>query len=104
MNAILLIVIGLLFGVVISHFFELSLKENKLLKNRYYRHHEIIFGYHIHHSMYGLVCIIFGIILSFKDHPISSTFFIATGVGIIIMHTIFDGRLIFIEKEKKQTT
>ena len=70
------------------------------MNKRYYRRHEIAFGYHIHHSMYGLVCIAIGIILSLQDRLASSLFLFAAGIGIIIMHTVFDGRVIFIEKEK----
>jgi hypothetical protein len=100
MNTILFVVIGLLLGVLVSHAFELSLKKNKLLKNKYYRHHEIIFGYHIHHSMYGLLCFVASLIFALAGRQPFSLFFLATGIGIITMHTIFDGRLIFIEKEK----
>ncbi len=101
MITILIVFAGLLFGIIISHFFELSLKKNITLRNKYYRHHEIFFGYHIHHSMYGLVCVILGIVLILKNHHASSIFFITTGVSIIAMHTLFDGRLIFLEKENK---
>ena len=102
MNTILLIFIGLLFGVLASHFFELSLKKNIFLRKKYYRRHLILFSHHIHHSMYGIVCIVAGFLTYLNHHPDFATFLFATGIGIIIMHTIFDGRLIFVEKEKSK--
>lgn len=50
-------------------------------------------GYHIHHSMYG--------VLSFLLAPftVHSLFLIGFGLGIIIEHTLTE-RFVFIEKEK----
>jgi|GEM_PF-1827265 len=99
MDVILLITLGLVFGILASHTFEFTLKKNKILNQRYYRHHEIIFGYHIHHSSYGLLCIILGCALLLAGQVELMIFLCATGTGIVIMHTLFDGRFIFIEKK-----
>ena len=101
MNMLILVGSGVLLGIVVSHLFELSLKNNKTLRRKYFRNHEVIFVYHVHHSMYGLGSMIIGIILYANNVATLPLFFIALGVGIIIMHTIFDGRFVFIEKENK---
>ena len=91
---------GLLAGVVATLIFELILKTNKKLKDRYYRHHEIFWGYHIHHSMYGLMSIIASIILFLAEYKTDALFYFSFGIGIIAEHTISDGRFVFIEKQK----
>ena len=103
MNTVLLFVIGLSSGLLASHLLELSLKKNKFFNRNFFRRHTIIFGYHIHHSTYGLGALVIGTTLLARGIITSAIFFIAMGVGIIMMHTIFDGRLIFIEKEIPKT-
>jgi len=95
------ILIWLLFGIVITWLFELTLKTNKALRRRYYTRHAIIWGYHIHHSTYGLLCFLIGMFLFFDGRPVITLPVIAFGLGIIIMHTISDPRhrVVFIEKE-----
>jgi len=91
--------IGLLFGIVATLIFESFIKANKKLKNKYYRRHNILFGYHAHHSVYGLVLSALGIILDLtNDRPISY-FLIAAGIGVILVHTISERRFVFIEKK-----
>jgi len=94
--------IGLMFGLLITLMLEFFLKTNKKLRRRYYWHHNIFLGYHTHHSIYGLFFILFGIIFYFiKDIP-ASIFSISAGFGVIIVHTISDGRFIFWEKQIKK--
>lgn len=97
---IILILDGLFFGLFVTWLFELVLKTNKRLRARYYRHHEIFFGYHIHHSTYGILTFILSIIFLNLGEIIPALFFIGFSLGIIIMHTISDGKFVFIEKQK----
>lgn len=101
MNIFLLFLIGFLLGIIATWLFEVVLKTNKKLKNRYYRHHEILFGYHVHHSLYGILFIIISIILFFQNQKQAALFWLAFGIGIIILHTISSGRFVFIEKQKQ---
>ena len=100
MDIILLFLADLLFGIMITWLFELILKSNKKLKDRYYRRHKIFFGYHIHHSIYGILAIIASVVLFFINEKSAFLFWLAFGIGIIVMHTISSGRFIFIEKQK----
>ena len=91
--------IGLLFGIVATLIFESFIKANKKLKNKYYRRHNILFGYHAHHSVYGLVLGVLGIVLDLTDDKPIAYFFLAAGIGIILVHTISERRFVFIEKK-----
>ena len=92
MNTVLLFLVHILAGILVTFLFELTLKTNKKLRDRYYRRHEILLGYHVHHSTIGLLILILGILMY-------SLAMIGIGVGIIIMHTISSKRFVFIEKE-----
>jgi len=100
MNIILLFSIGLFLGIIATLLFELILKTNKKLYHRYYQHHKIMFGYHIHHSTYGLIAILISVVLFLTNEISSAIFYLALGIGIIIVHTISDGRFVFIEKQR----
>jgi hypothetical protein len=100
MTTALIISIGIIYGIAATLLFEFILKTNKKLRHRYYSHHEILFGYHIHHSMYGLMFILVAVILyTNKDIP-DALFCASFGVGIIIQHTISDRKFVFIEKQR----
>ena len=99
MNNILLFSIGLLLGMIATWMFELILLTNKKLRNRYYRHNAIFFGYHVHHSTYGLLAFCLSAVLFFTNQE-SALFWLSSGVGIIVVHTISAGKLVFIEKQK----
>jgi hypothetical protein len=58
---------------------------------------KIYVGYHVHHSILGVAVIILGIFF-IKIKPHVFYFLVGLGLGIIILHTMTDGRLIFIEK------
>lgn len=100
MQIILISLMGLLFGLLITWLFELVLKTNKKLRNKYYKHHKILFGYHVHHSAFGLIFIVLSIILFLTNQKTSALFVFWVGVGIIILHTVSDGRFVFIEKQR----
>ena len=96
MKEIYLLLIGLLLGIVLTWVFELILKTNKKLREKYYRRHKLFWGYHIHHSTFGLVFIALNVVLFLMDKKPTDLIYTAIGVGIIIMHTISDGRFVFI--------
>jgi len=100
MTIISTILLGIIYGVSFTLLFEFVLKTNKRLRHRYYRHHEILFGYHIHHSTYGLVFIIAGIIFYLNKNIPDFLFYISLGFGIILQHTLSDGKFVFIEKQR----
>ncbi len=56
----------------------------------------LLFGYHIHYSVVGLLCVIIGLML-IPQKRLFALCTIAFGIGIIVVHSISDGRLIFIE-------
>ncbi len=85
-------------GVLITIVFEFILQTNKKLRDKYYRRHKILFGYHVHHSTVGLLMVVLGLLL-FTSHAVAAFNSIGLGVGIIIMHTISSKRFVFIEKE-----
>lgn len=98
-NIIITAVISVLFGIILTYLFELILKSNKTFKYRYYNHHKIIWGYHVHHSTYGLVFMLVGVVLFLYGNENSALDAFLFGLGIIIQHTNSDGRFVFIEKQ-----
>ena len=75
------------------------LKSNKKLRDRYYRRHEILFGYHVHHSTIGLLLVALSIVLFLLNKESHSLAVLGIGAGVILMHTISSRRFVFIEKE-----
>ncbi len=100
MEIILIFIEGLLSGLIVTWLFELVLKTNKKLREKYYQHHKIFFGYHIHHSAYSFLPFVWSIILFSQNQKLSALFALGTAVGIIVMHTISDSKFVFIEKQK----
>jgi len=86
------VIIGLLFGFTIFYLFDLILFRIKSLKRRFWDNPATFFGYHVHHSFYGLIIALIGFV--------SFPFLIGFGIGMIISHTISDKKLVFIEKIK----
>lgn len=86
-------------GTFTTWIFEFILKTNKKLRDRYYRRHEILFGYHVHHSIMGLAVIAFGGVAFLPYGADVALSMAGFGIGIIIMHTISSKRFIFIERE-----
>ena len=101
METILTFIISIFCGIVTTLAFEFSLKTNKKLRNRYYNRHEILFGYHSHHSIYGLVLFAFAIVSLTLNQKMSALIMFGAGIGIILMHTISEGRFVFAEKQKR---
>lgn len=97
---ILFVIQSFFIGLIGTWLFEQVLKINKKLRKRYYQRHEIILGYHTHHSVYGIIFIFAGIVLFFVGSQDLSLFLIMSGLGIIAMHTLSSGRLVFIEKQR----
>lgn len=83
---------GLAIGLFLTALFEYIIYTNF---QNIWNNPKIYFGFHIHHSVYGLISIITGLFFIRKLKVFY--FLIGLGLGIIIMHTINDGRLIFIE-------
>jgi hypothetical protein len=102
MNFISLFLFGLLGGILLTWLFELILKTNKKLKQKYYTHHQIFLGHHVHHSIYGLIFILVSIILFFNHQPESAVFCTGTGFGIILQHTVSDRRFVFIDIKSRR--
>ena len=100
MEIILIFISGLLCGLTVTWIFELFLKTNKELRKKYYQPHKIFFGYHIHHSTYSFLPLIWSIILLLQNQKLSALFTVGFAIGIIVMHTISDRRFVFIEKQK----
>lgn len=83
---------GLIIGLFFTGLFEFIVYFN--FKN-VWDNPQTYFGYHIHHSVVGLISIIIG--LFFINRLRVAYFLVGLGLGIIILHTITDGRLVFIE-------
>lgn len=90
---------NIVMGIMATWIFELILQTNKKLRDRYYRRHEVLFGYHVHHSTIGLIVIaLSGVLFILYGAPIALGA-AGFGIGIIVMHTISSKRFVFIERE-----
>lgn len=99
MNIIFYPILGFVHGLALTIVFEFVLKTNKTLRHKYYWHHNSWFGFHIHHSSYGLLFILAGLIVRKGDLALC-LFLILFGIGIITQHTLSARRLVFVEKDK----
>ena len=86
---------GLLIGLITTSFIEVIIFNVPYLRENYWDNPKLIFGYHFHHSLLGLLFVITGLFAPLKKNR--RLLLIGIGLGIIIIHTISDGRLIFIE-------
>ncbi|MDP3882863.1 MAG: hypothetical protein Q8Q48_02300 [Candidatus Staskawiczbacteria bacterium] len=102
MSFIPLFLYGTLAGILITWIFELVIKSNKKLHDRYYRQHEVVLGHHVHHSTYGLVFILAGVVFVFNLQLESALFAFGAGFGIILQHTVSERRFVFVNKWKKR--
>ncbi len=84
-------VFGLLIGLVVTGLFEAILYF--VLGKEFWHADRVFLGYKIHHSVVGALAILCGLVLGIN------LFWIGIGIGIIVMHTITDGRLVFIERK-----
>ncbi len=88
------IILGFVFGYIISEVYErIVLNIAKKLKITGL----IIFGYRLHHSLYGLLIITIALIL--YDSSISFLL-ISIGLGNIVQHYFSGDGFVFITKEK----
>lgn len=87
---------GLFTGLVGTSVFEAILYSVPYLRTNFWDNPKLIYGHHFHHSILGLLFILFGLFY-FKKKLHRGLFLIGLGFGIIIIHTVSDGRLIFIE-------
>lgn len=85
------IFLGLIIGLFLTGLFEYIIYFNF---QNIWNNPKMYFGYHVHHSVLGLVSIVIGLI--FLKKLKIAYFLIGLGLGIILIHTITDGRLIFI--------
>lgn len=99
MEIILIFLVNFIMGMFSTWIFELILKTNKKLRDRYYRRHEVLFGYHVHHSTIGLIIIAAGGIMFLSNRSLLALAMVGFGIGIIIIHTISSKRFVFVEKE-----
>ena len=99
MNNIGISLLGIAFGLSVTWIFEFILKTHDGLRKRYYERHNIFLGYHVHHSVYGLISILLALNFFLTDHFFVGLFFIGVGIGVIIMHTLSENKFVFIEKE-----
>lgn len=99
MGVVFIVITNVFIGIIATWAFELILQKNRRLRERYYRRHEVLFGYHVHHSTVGLLLVAAGIVLWLLNKEFPSLVALGLGVGVIIMHTISSGRFVFVEKE-----
>jgi hypothetical protein len=92
-------IFGFLYGLASTILFEFVLKTNKTLRHKYYWHHNSILGYHVHHSSYGILFMLAGLIVRKNDLGLC-LFLIMFGIGIVAQHTLSANRFVFIEKDK----
>lgn len=100
MTTINTLLVSIIIGLMITWMFEHILKTNKSLRNKYYRHKEVILGYHIHHSNYGLALFVAAFITYLLDYPTAPLILFGLGIGVILMHTISEKKLVFIDKQR----
>ncbi len=94
------LLLSILTGLAITWIFEYILETNKSLRNKYYKHKEIILGYHIHHSNYGLALFAASLITYYLGYANASLILFGLGIGIILMHTISEKKLVFIDRQR----
>lgn len=102
-DAIYPFIAGLLLGLIPLGILERIGWNIPYLKSKFYGNPTeiptLVFGYHFHHSLLGLLSIGWGTSSLFNKSR-NPYFWLGLGMGIIAAHTVDDGRLIFIEKVK----
>lgn len=86
------IFLGFISGFVIFFLIDQICLHVGFLKKRLWDNPITFFGLHVHHSFFGLVITLLGLV--------RLPFLIGFGLGMIIEHTITDKKLVFIEKVK----
>ena len=88
---------GFLWGVIPFGLLEMVGWSVPILRQRFYENPLLFNGYHIHHSVLGLVCVAIWLYLLFRRSE-KSYFWLGLGLGIMVIHTLMDGRFIFLER------
>ena len=94
--------LGFVIGIICTFVLEKVILGSKKLKQLFWdeKTHYLFYGYHMHHSPFGLVLLFSAIIVGL--HAVAIALFLAGfGIGIIVMYTITDKRLVFIERGKR---
>ena len=91
--------IGFLGGIFLFGLIEAILWFVPGLRKNVWNNPKLIFGYHVHHSVYGLISILLGLCL-FVAKSDKAIFWVGFGLGTILIHTITGG-FVFIEKVSK---
>lgn len=89
-------------GLTITWIFEYILKTNKKLRNKYYEQKNVILGYHVHHSNYGIALFVAGLITYGFDYEIAPLVLFGMGIGIILMHTISEKKFVFVDRQRRK--
>lgn len=89
--------IGLAFGSVFTVLVEIFLIYIPFFRKYVVTNPRLVFGYQIHHSTLGLIIVLLGLILLLLGKS-GGSMVVGFGIGMILVHTISDGRFIFIEK------
>jgi hypothetical protein len=96
-------IMGLLIGIIPFGLIEFIGWNVPSLRKKFYGKPKdnptLIFGYHVHHTVLGLLSLIWGLYL-FSTQSDNSFFLIGLGIGMIIIHTVAHKKLVFIEKVK----
>lgn len=100
MTIINTLILSIIAGLIITWIFEYILKTNKKLRNKYYTQENVIFGYHVHHSNYGLALFTASLITYYLDYPSAPLILFGMGIGIILMHTISEKKFVFVDKQR----
>lgn len=86
------LILSFIFGIIFAYIYE-KLPFYKFIGKKSL----IIFGYKLHHSLYGLFLIIVGVLDVFQ---INNLLLVSAGIGMIFEHYLTGGKLDFITKEK----
>lgn len=91
------LLLGILIGIIATILLEVILQKNKRLRKEFWDNHKSFFGYHVHHSCYGLLFIIIGFFSLW--HPFMNSFLLfGIGLGIIATHTYTAKHFVFINR------
>lgn len=75
-----------------------AIYENLPFQELFHKKALTIFGYKLHHSLYGIIVIIFAL---FSGDISSKILLVSAGIGIILQHYLTGGGLVFVTKETK---
>ncbi len=97
MNIVLRIFCFAIIGYVATSFYEYGAK--KIGRAAFHTETLVLFGYRLHHSIYGLCALAFSILLFFTARLTASYVLLGLSIGILAQHSVTDG-FRFLSKEK----